>query len=123
MQSGFLPLLALVLIPVIALWGPNAQAQENGAATPAKPAKQPLSIDGAIRIAVQGHPALREAEDAVTVAEAEVKQARANYYPQLTFSAIGKVGLSGATSALGLPGFPASPFWRNAAYSANWYQN
>jgi outer membrane protein TolC len=84
---------------------------------------QPLSLDDAIRIALQGHPALREAEDAVAAAEAEVKQARANYFPQLSFSGIGKIGLSGATSALGLPGFPASPFWRNAAYSANWYQN
>ena len=84
---------------------------------------QPLSLDDAIRTALQGHPALREAEDAVAAAEAEVKQARANYFPQLSFSGIGKVGLSGATNALGLSGFPASPFWRNAAYSANWYQN
>jgi len=66
---------------------------------------------------------LREAEDAVRAAEAEVKQARAGYFPQLNFSGIGKVGLSGATNALGLPGFPASPFYRNVTYSANWYQN
>jgi outer membrane protein len=58
----------------------------------------------------------------VAAAEEEVKQVRANYFPQLTLSGIGKVGLSGATSALGLPGFPASPFHRNTAYSANWYQ-
>jgi outer membrane protein TolC len=82
---------------------------------------QPLSLDDAIRIALQGHPALREAEDAVAAAEAEVKQARANYYPQLSFSGIAKAGLSGATGALGLPGFPASPFYRNLAYSANLY--
>jgi outer membrane protein TolC len=50
-----------------------------------------------------------------------VKQARANYYPQFSFSGIAKVGLSGATSALGLPGFPASPFYRNLAYSVNMY--
>jgi multidrug efflux system outer membrane protein len=82
---------------------------------------EPLSLDDAIRIALQGHPALREAEDAVSAAEAEVRQARANYYPQLSLSGIAKVGLSGATGALGLPGFPASPFYRNLAYSANLY--
>jgi len=83
---------------------------------------QLLSLDEAIRIALQKHPALRGAEAAVAAAEAEVQQARANYFPQLSFSGIGKVGLSGAAGALGLPGFPASPFYRNAAYSANWYQ-
>ncbi len=92
--------------------------------TPPAPAAgaQPLSLDEAVRTALQKHPALREAEAAVTAAEAGVQQARANYFPQLSFSAIGKVGLSGAAGALGLPGFPASPFYRNTAYSANWYQ-
>ncbi len=75
-----------------------------------------------MRTALEKHPALKQAEAAVEAAEAEVKQARASYFPQLSFSAIGKVGLSGATGALGLPGFPASPFFRNTAYSANWYQ-
>jgi outer membrane protein TolC len=66
---------------------------------------------------------LREAEAAVAAAEAEVREARSYYFPQLSFSGIVKVGLSGATSALGLPGFPASPFFRNTAYSVSWYQS
>src|SRR5260370_11324136 len=111
--------LTLIFIAVMALQGHNAQAQEKIQPTQARP----LSLDDAILIALKGHPAVREAEDAVTAAEAEVKQARANYFPQLSFSGIAKVGLSGATGALGLPGFPASPFYRNLAYSANWYQN
>ncbi len=124
MRRNFLMLLALVLMPVVALRGQDASTQETRAPLPAKPADiEPLSLDDAIRIALRGHPALREAEDAVRAAEAEVKQARASYFPQLSFSGIGKVGLSGATNALGLPGFPASPFYRNVAYSANWYQN
>jgi outer membrane protein TolC len=124
MRSSFLLLLALVLIPMRPLRGQDALPRENGTGPQAKPTVvQPLSLDDAIRIALQGHPALREAEDAVAAAEAEVKQARANYYPQLSLSGIGKVGLSGATSALGLPGFPASPFWRNEASSANLYWN
>src|SRR5260370_42558536 len=124
MRSGFRLLLTLVLVPATALRGQDVQPQANGSQPQAQPAfVQPLSLDDAIRIALQGHPALREAEDAVAAAEAEVKQARANYYPQLSFSGIAKVGLSGATGALGLPGFPASPFYRNLASSANWYQN
>jgi outer membrane protein len=84
---------------------------------------QPLSLDEAVRIALQQHPALKEAEAAVDAAEADVREARAAYFPQLSLSGIGKVGLSGATGALGLPGFPASPFFRNTAYSVNWYQS
>ena len=87
---------------------------------PARPER--LSLDQAVELALENHPALREAEAAVEAAEAQLKQARANYYPQLSFSGIGKIGLSGAAGALGLPGFPGSPFFRNTAYSANWYQ-
>lgn len=83
---------------------------------------KPLSLDEAVRTALQNHPALRRAEAAVARAEAEVKEVRASYFPQLSLSGIGKIGLSGATGALALPGFPGSPFYRNLAYSANWYQ-
>src|SRR5258708_15436754 len=92
---------------------PNAQSSSP----------QPLSLDKAVRTALQQHPALKEAEAAVAAAEAEVREARSLYFPQLSFSGIAKVGLSGATNALGLPGFPASPFFRNIAYSVNWYQS
>ena len=83
---------------------------------------QPLSVEEAVQIALEKHPALRQAQAAVERAEAELKQVRASYFPQLSLGAIGKLGLSGATGALGLPGFPASPFFRNVAYSGNWYQ-
>lgn len=97
------------------------RAQETGSSVQSAAAER-LSLDQAIRNALEKHPALKQAEAAVDAAEAEVKQARASYFPQLSFSGIGKVGLSGASGALGLPGFPASPFFRNTAYSANWYQ-
>ncbi len=100
-----------------------ALAQESSAKSPPPTDPQPLSLDEAVRAALKQQPALEEAEAAVAAADAEVREARAAYFPQLSFSGIGKVGLSGATSALGLPGFPASPFWRNAAYSVNWYQS
>ncbi len=110
---------AVLLILVFAL--PHRGLAQTGASSPPSTV-QPLSLDDAIRIALAKHPAIKEAEAAVLAAEARVKEARASYYPQLSFSGIGKVGLSGATGALGLPGFPASPFFRNTAYSGNLYQ-
>lgn len=110
-----------VLILVLALAHPGlaqntpATAQKSGTA-------QPLSLNEAVHTALKQHPALRKAEAAVEAAEAEVKQARSLYFPQLSFSGIVKAGLSGTTGALGLPGFPASPFFRNTAYSVNGYQ-
>jgi outer membrane protein len=113
-------LISLILIfcwscPVLAQAVPGSNSQPTKA--------QPLSLDEAVRIALQQHPVLKEADAAVDAAEAEVRQARASYFPQLNLSGIGKVGLSGATGALGLAGFPASPFFRNTAYSVNWYQS
>ncbi len=112
----------LISLALILCWTCSGFAQavpaNDQCATP-----QSLSLDEAVRIALQQHPALKKAEAGVDAAEADVRQARASYFPQLSFSGIGKVGLSGATGALGLPGFPASPFFRNTAYSVNWYQS
>lgn len=114
----------LVFLPILTLcWMCSALAQGALPNAPQSAAGQPLSLDEAVRTSLRQHPALKEAEAAVAAAEAEVRQARSSYFPQLSFSGIGKVGLSGATSALGLPGFPASPFFRNTAYSVNWYQS
>jgi outer membrane protein len=124
MRCCILLLPALVLVSAMAVQGQNAQLGGSNPGSPANPlALQPLSLEDAIRTALRGHPALREAEDAVTAAEEEVKQARANYYPQVNFSGVAKVGLSGTTNALGLSGFPASPFYRNEASSLNVYWN
>ncbi len=87
------------------------------------PQAQPLSVDEAVAVALRQHPAIREVEAAVAAAEAQVREARAAYFPQLSVSAIIKAGLTGATGALGLPGFPASPAFHEYAYSLNWYQS
>jgi outer membrane protein TolC len=115
LNRGFLLIVGLCLV------SPGI-CQEETKGTNA-PQADVLTLDDAIRIALEKHPALRGAEAAVAVSEARVKQVRAGYFPQLSLSGIGKMGLSGATGALGLPGFPGSPFFRNLAYSANWYQN
>ncbi len=78
-----------------------------------------LTLDEAVALALRQHPAVATARQAVEEAEARVKQARANYFPHLGFNGIAKVGLSGATNALGLVGLPNSPFYRNLADSLN----
>src|SRR5258708_12184570 len=113
-----------VFLPILILfWMHSAVAQGAPQNASQSVVAQPLPLDEAVRTALRQHPALREAEAAVAAAEAEVRQARSYYFPQLSFSGIGKVGLSAATSALALPGVPASPFFRNIPYSHNWYQS
>ncbi len=83
------------------------------------PAKNALTLPQAIAIALEHQPSLQRAEAKEQEAEAKVREVRAAYYPQLSVSGIAKVGLSGATNALDLMGFPASPFYRNFAGSLN----
>jgi outer membrane protein len=78
-----------------------------------------LTLQQAIEAALQQNPSVHVARHAVEEAEARIRQARAGYYPQLGFNGIAKVGLSGATNALGLVGLPASPLYRNLADSLN----
>ncbi len=78
-----------------------------------------LTLQQAIENALRENPSVIAARHAVEEAEARVRQARAGYYPQLGFNGIAKMGLSGATNALGLVGLPASPLYRNLADSLN----
>src|SRR5260370_2833654 len=78
-----------------------------------------LTLQQAIETALRQNPSVNVARHAVEEAEARVREARAGYYPQLGFNGIAKMGLSGATNALGLVGLPASPLYRNLADSLN----
>lgn len=78
-----------------------------------------LTLREAVEIALRQNPSIIEARRAVDEADARIRQARAGYYPQFGFNGIAKVGLSGATNALGLVGLPASPLYRNFADSLN----
>ena len=73
---------AVLLLLVLAL--PHRGLAQTGASSQLS-AVQPLSLDDAIRIALKRHPAVKQAEAAVLAAEARVKEARASYYPQLSF--------------------------------------
>lgn len=78
-----------------------------------------LSLEQAIDTALRQNPAVMAARHSVEEADARIRQARAGYYPQAGFNGIAKIGLSGATNALGLVGLPNSPFYRNFADSLN----
>lgn len=78
-----------------------------------------LSLSEAVETALRQNPSVLTARHAVEEAEARVREARAGYFPQFGFNGIAKVGLAGATNALGLVGLPASPLYRNLADSLN----
>jgi outer membrane protein len=78
-----------------------------------------LTLQQAIETALRQNPSVNAARHGVDEAEARVREARAGYYPQFGVNGIAKVGLSGATNALGLVGLPASPLYRNLADSLN----
>jgi outer membrane protein len=82
-----------------------------------------LNLKQAVETALRQNPAVTAARQALDEADARIKEARADYFPQLGFSGIAKAGLSGATNALGLVGLPNSPFYRNFADSLNIYQS
>ena len=81
----------------------------------------PLTLDQAISLALAQNPAVAEAEAAVEGADARVRQARADYYPQFSSSGLAKAGLSGALNGVQPVGLPNSPFYRNFANGLNIY--
>lgn len=82
-----------------------------------------LTLQNALALAHQHQPDLRLASAHVDAAEARVAEARAAFYPQISLTGIVKAGLPGSTNALGLVGFPATPFFRNIAGSLNIQQS
>jgi len=80
-----------------------------------------LSLEQAVETALKQNPAIKEAEQELEAAEARVKQARANYFPQLGSSGLAKIGLSGALNGLQPVGLANSPLYRNLAEGVNVY--
>jgi len=77
-------MISALAIIVVALWGNAAWGQ------PAAPKETPpnLTLQEALKTALEKHPALQSAEFAVRGADARAKQAEAPYYPQVGGSAI-----------------------------------
>lgn len=99
-------ILGLLLFTVPSVWGQTAVR---------------LSLEQAVERALEQNPTIKEAEQELQKAEARVKQARADYFPQLDFSGLAKIGLSGALNGLHPVGLANSPLYRNLAGGANVY--
>lgn len=78
-----------------------------------------LTLEEAVAMALRQHPSVLTAQRAIDTADARIKQARSDYFPQLGFSGVAKVGLSGAINGLHPVGLPNSPFYRNFADALN----
>src|SRR5260370_22200320 len=78
-----------------------------------------ITLQQAIGTALKQNPAIAATRAALDEADARIKEAKADYYPQVGFAGIAKVGLAGATTGLGLIGLPNSPVYRNRADSLN----
>ncbi|HKB36473.1 MAG TPA: TolC family protein, partial [Gemmataceae bacterium] len=78
-----------------------------------------LTLEDAVAMALRQHPSVLTAQRAIESADARIKQARSEYFPQLGFSGVAKVGLSGAINGLHPVGIPNSPFYRNFADALN----
>lgn len=76
---------------------------------------RPLTLEEAVRIALNRNPSVRAASESIAVAQARVKQARSAFYPQLSFSGLAKAGLSGTMNGLNPVGLANSPFFDNYA--------
>ncbi len=83
----------------------------------------PLTLDEAVRTAIEHHPALEQSRQLIAAAQARIKEARSAFYPQITASGFAKQGLSGASNALGLRGLVTSPLFRDIGSSAAILQN
>jgi outer membrane protein TolC len=81
----------------------------------------PMSLEQAVARALESSPHVRSAQAAIEGGEARLRQARANYYPQIGNSGMAKAGLSGALNGLQPVGLPNSPFYRNFADALNFY--
>jgi outer membrane protein len=110
------------LVTVMAA-GLGATAQSPRALENHPAAPDLLTLDAAVTQGLQHQPDLQLAGARVHAAEARVAEARAAFYPQISLTGIIKAGLPGSAGALGLVGFPATPFFRNIAGSLNIQQS
>ncbi|MBI3682625.1 MAG: TolC family protein [Acidobacteria bacterium] len=82
-------------------------------------AETPITPAKAREMALQHNPSIETARRRLVEADARIRQARAEYFPQLGFSGIAKAGLSGAMNLINPMGLANSPFFRNLAGSFN----
>ena len=86
-----------------------------------EPSPASMNLEQAVTRALDASPHVKSAQAAIEEAQARLRQARSDYYPQINNSGIAKAGLSGALNGLQPVGLPNSPFHRNFADAFNFY--
>ena len=102
----------------LAAFSAGAVSAGAGAANP--PA---LTLEDAIRKALEAHPLIRQWEIDVSLGEVRASLARSGRLPFADLSGLSKVGLSGSATLFGLQGIAASPEPEGAALSGNVVQD
>lgn len=82
-----------------------------------------LTLDQAIETALANNPRLRQSAIEISVAETRVKQARADFLPQVDAGGLANKGLTGSANLFDLHGLASSPEPRNGAFSVNLLQD
>lgn len=82
-----------------------------------------LTLDQAIETALANNPRLRQSAIEISVAETRVKQARADFLPQVDAGGLANKGLTGSANLFDLHGLASSPEPRNGSFSVNLLQN
>ena len=80
-----------------------------------------MNLEQAVARALDVSPDVKSAQASIEAAQARLRQARSDYYPQINNSGLAKAGLSGALNGLQPVGLPNSPFHRNFADAINFY--
>lgn len=82
-----------------------------------------LTLEQAIRAGLTDHPALKQAQLDIDIAEVRSIQARSTRFPQVDAGGIANEGLTGSANLFGLSGLASSPRPEGWAVSANIYQD
>ena len=82
-----------------------------------------LTLDQAIETALANNPRLRQSAIEISAAETRVKQARADFLPQVDAGGLANKGLTGSANLFDLHGLASSPEPRNGSFSVNLLQN
>ena len=82
-----------------------------------------LTLDQAIETALANNPRLRQSAIEISAAETRVKQARADFLPQVDAGGLANKGLTGSANLFDLHGLASSPEPRNGAFSVNLLQD
>ncbi|HEY4784558.1 MAG TPA: TolC family protein, partial [Bacteroidales bacterium] len=82
---SYISSLSLILILGVFCFQANGQSTENTVQTSLS--GDSLSLTQIMQVVIQSHPSIKEAEEAINIADAKIGMARSSYYPNVDASA------------------------------------